>query len=67
MRRDRRAERDPLILDQDVEGVGVDAEPGRDVVARHRRDFAWLAWLRGDVELRDADEERSPSGSTRGR
>jgi hypothetical protein len=46
-----------LDLDLDIEGVRVDAEPGGDAVARHRRDLAWLACLRRDVELRNSDEE----------
>ncbi len=57
MPRDWCAARVLLDLDIDIEGVGVDAESGGDAVARHRRDLAWLACLRRDIELRDSDEE----------
>lgn len=57
MPRDGCAARVQLDLDLDIEGVRVDAEPGGDAVARHRRDLVWLACLRRDVELRDSDEE----------
>lgn len=46
-----------LVVDLDIKGIGVNAKPRGDAVARHGRDLHRAACLRGDVELRNADEK----------